>query len=135
MQISNNIFNKSIVDPYKVSEKIIMLDNDISDNDVRGLDNYTSVVKVKYKYELQHVVNFYSNNYPNGSMNWLDVSEITDMSELFSYTKYNGDISYWDVSNVTNMRGMFYCASYFNSNISRWDVSNVKIMYSMFHQS
>ena len=43
----------------------------------------------------------------NCSLNWIDTSKITDMSDIFEKSKFNGDISKWDVSNVTNMKGMF----------------------------
>ena len=73
----------------------------------------------------------------NCNLNWIDVSEMTEMDELFSENccgKFKGDISRWDVSKVKTMCMMFY-GSEFNGDISGWNVSRVEIMCEMFQRS
>ena len=78
-----------------------------------------------------------------------DVSNVTDISKLFSFelyfnhdtlpykrrTEFNKDISNWDVSNVTDMSDMFCGNDLFNQEIGKWDVSNVTNMSGMFAQT
>ena len=63
----------------------------------------------------------------------VDVSQITDMSGLFSNKKVKFDIAGWDVSHVVDMHGMFVHSIQFNQPIGEWNVSNVTNMSSMFN--
>ena len=58
-----------------------------------------------------------------------DVSQITDMSQLFlDLEKFNEPIGAWNVSKVTNMSHMFHGAKRFNQSIESWDTSGVTDM-------
>ena len=57
--------------------------------------------------------------------NW-DVSNVTDMSEMFSSMEslaFNQPIGDWDVSSVTDMSKMFKEATSFNQDLSAWNLT------------
>ena len=62
-----------------------------------------------------------------------NLSIVSDMSSMFSGRTYvTGDIGGWDVSNVTDMSQMFMYSG-FNGDISSWDVSNAKYYSNVFY--
>ena len=88
-------------------------------------------VQPKNKRQLKQLIN-YAFKHNIYDLNFIDTSEITDMSLLFSNCMHNFDVSSWDVSNVTNMGYMFYHCKNFNCDLSNWDVSNVTTTFCMF---
>jgi len=68
----------------------------------------------------------------DADLNDIDTSKITNMSDLFVFSKFNGDISLWNVSNVTDMTRMFFDSENFNCDLSGWNVSKVLYMEEMF---
>ena len=62
----------------------------------------------------------------------LDVSQIEDLSYIFSKSLFNGDISNWNVSNCRNMEWLFY-ESKFDGDLSNWNVSNVENLFCLFY--
>ena len=116
-----------------VNDKIL---NEIkpSDDEIKSLYSAVSIYKVGNS-KLKDLINYSIKILGNDcNLNWIDVSDITDMSFLFYESKFNGDVSKWDVSSVTNMSFMF-CRSDFNGDISNWDVSSVTNMSYMFNES
>ena len=60
--------------------------------------------KVKDKEELKEIIKKAD---INADLNYLDTSDISDMSFMFRNSKFNGDISKWNTSKATNMNYMF----------------------------
>lgn len=66
-----------------------------------------------------------------GDISKWNVSHVTNMHEMFARSEFNGDLSQWDVSSVTDMSYMFD-GSKFDQDIAKWNVANVKTMAGMF---
>ena len=54
------------------------------------------------------------------------------MSDMFSIVINLTKISNWDVSNVTNMSDMFSNCYKFNQDILNWDVSNTNMNFMFY---
>ncbi len=96
---------------------------DIAATDSPNLSNVTSMSKMFYDSKITSSTN---------NLSTWDVSNVTDMSNMFGASNFNEDISNWDVSNVTKMNSMFFNAGNFNQDIGSWDVSKVNTMEGMF---
>lgn len=69
----------------------------------------------------------------DADLNFIDVSQITDMSCLFKGLDIgNIKIDKWDVSNVTDMYCMFFMCEKFTADLSKWDVSKIIGINEMF---
>ena len=112
---------------------------------MKNLNNYIleklNIKDIKHQYnyfpktkdELRKILDERLKDDKNANLNDINVSEITNMSCLFSdLDPHNIDISEWDVSNVIDMFKMFYGCNNFNSDLNKWDVSKVQTMAYMF---
>jgi len=91
--------------------------------------------KPKDRFELKKIIQERLNKDKDADLNDIDVSDITDMYNLFySLDPHNIDISEWDVGNVERMTDIFFCCKNFNCDLSNWNVSKVKYMASMFYK-
>ena len=99
--------------------------------ELKWTDTNVGIVKIDRAHLRDLIKNL---RYNDISLNWIDVSDLTNLSNIFEYSDFNGDISKWDVSNATDMMCMF-SDSKFNGDISKWDVRKVSDMSYMFFKS
>lgn len=92
---------------------------------------YTYKYYPKTKAELKNYINQLLNE-GERNLNCIDVSEITDFSELFYYKSLDMDISRWNVSKGKNFSKMFYGCISLKVDISNWDMSNGTDFTGMF---
>lgn len=146
-------------------EKQLKSDNYIffNSNKFNVLNYISRKIGIKYNNftnstELRNIIKLVCKIDRFANLNWIDVSHLKDLINVFRETifcgnisnwnisnmeslyscfelsEFNGDISNWDVSNVTDMSWMFN-NSVFNKPIGNWNVSNVKCAYGMFGDS
>ena len=124
----------SIEDIESLIKELKYYEKGITDKIKKYLTTYT----FKSKKQLKETIDLWFQDKKEcikkyGHMSYWDVSNITDMSWLFSYrTDFNEDISRWDVSNVENMYRIFYYCLNFNQPIGKWNVRNVTYAEEMF---
>ena len=137
--VKNNIYkHSSIYDDIIDKNMPKFLDNnEIFKDTVEKMILIDRQYTVKNKNELKLLIKKSIKVFGNEcDLNWIDTSQITDMSYLFyDMTKFNGHIEKWDVSNVKDMNSMFSWAYSFNQLIGDWNVSNVKNMADMFNNA
>ena len=139
----------------------------VSDDDLELVCQDAFKYKVKDFNELTHIIadikqQLYKDKVDAFNLNWLDISNVTMLDQLFNVGTFNRqyifwdvsdwdtshvtsmagtfngckdicDLSKWDTSKVTSMVNMFYECSTFNCNISNWNVSKVTRFDSMFY--
>lgn len=163
IDISNILFEDDVKKIHEQLLKGIV----VSDDDLVLVCQDAFKYKVKDFSELVHIITdikqqLYKYKVDTFNLNWLDISNVTMLDQLFNVGTFNRqyifwdvsdwdtshvtsmvgtfngckdicDLSKWDTSKVTSMVNMFYDCSTFNGNISNWDVSKVTRFDSMFY--
>ena len=161
------ITNDLLEDDARKIRKQLLKGMVVSDDDLELVCQDAFKYKVKDFSELVHIIadikqQLYKNKVDAFNLNWLDISNVTMLDQLFNVGTFNRqyifwdvsdwdtshvtsmvgtfngckdicDLSKWDTSKVTSMVNMFYGCSTFNGNISNWDVSKVTRFDSMFY--
>ena len=160
--ITNNLLEDDVRKIHEQLSKGMV----VSDDDLELVCQDAFKYKVKDFSELVHIIadikqQLYKDKVDTFNLNWLDISNVTMLDQLFNVGTFNRqyifwdvsdwdtshvtsmagtfngckdicDLSKWDTSKVTSMVNMFYGCSTFNGNISNWNVSKVTRFNSMF---
>lgn len=65
----------------------------------------------------------------------LDVSQISDFSQVFESSYYNGNLSKWNMSNALNMDSMFLGSDFNNDSICNWNLPNLESLKKTFQNT
>lgn len=161
------ITNKLLEDDVKKIQEQLLKGIVVSDDDLSLVCQDAFKYKVKDFTELVNIITdikqqLYKDKINSFNLNWLDISNVTNLDNVFQthtydklyifwdvsdwdtsnvtsmFSTFSGckdicDLSKWDTSKVTSMRYMFYNCKKFNGDISNWDVSKVKSFECMFY--
>ena len=134
--VNNNAYKHSSIYNDLIDRNISeFLDNDeIFKDTIEKMLLIGRQYTVKDKNELRIIIIKSAEIFGNEcNLNWVDTSQITDMSYLFYLMEnFNGHIENWDTHNVKSMKYMFDGTKSFNQPIGDWDISNVEDMQRMF---
>lgn len=93
-----------------------------------------NVITPKSNSELRNIIlTEVEKNGPNVDLNYIDVSEITDMNNMFKDIDFYGDISEWDMSHVLYANEMFSKCTSFCCDLSKWNLSSLIEGARMFY--
>ena len=121
-----------------ISDKVIMLDNSIVDDDYVGLFEQTWFTKIDFhNTNTSNVENmigmFYECRATSLDLSSFDTSNVKSMSSMFMNFKVTSlDLSNFNTSNVVSMYSIFNNCHAKSINLSSFNTSNVEDMNSMF---
>lgn len=119
-----NIINEKLKIKHSLNK------NNINDEDLN------EIYKPQTKDELITIISNFIEKYGDDvDLNFIDTSQITDMSHLFKkFPNFNGDIDLWNVSNVKDFNAMFKdCKKLEQMNLTHWNVEKCKDFSDMFY--
>jgi len=128
--IMDAVIEKSIEHNAYTDEEKEFIDKHISNIHDRTATFY-AYYKPKDSYELYTITH---DPFIMMNLNWIDVSEIRTMCQLFRESVADWDISLWNLKSLEDADMMFQYAE-FDGDISMWQFPSLKSAYSMFDNS
>ena len=118
---------------FSNGDSILVVDRAMLDSIISGTNYQLDYVCVS---QVTNLDSLFEGQTIRGGMDAWDVSNVTSMVGTFAgQSNFNQDIGNWDVSAVTDMSHLFTGNTSFDKNIGEWDVSNVTDMSRMFYQA
>lgn len=78
------------------------------------------------------VVKKINSDFEHKDIQFLDIRDVTDLTEFFKGLRENVNLKYWDTSRIKNMKGMFKSSSADVTGLENWNTSSVTDMSRMF---